>query len=140
MIVGQTFENFHEMYQRAVKIARVLEESKMEKLALAAGKRKMGPPWKGFLSNKRFRSDNYQGNGKQPAEGRTNPRCETCGKYHRGVCVFAAWCFECGKPGHMARDCPKLNQINPRRQPPTDQPRPSAPAGRGRPPVVRPNQ
>ena len=28
MIVGETFENFHEMYQRAVKIAMVLEESK----------------------------------------------------------------------------------------------------------------
>ena len=28
MIAGQTFENFHEMYQRAMKIARVLEESK----------------------------------------------------------------------------------------------------------------
>ena len=27
MIAGQTFENFREMYQQAVKIARVLEES-----------------------------------------------------------------------------------------------------------------
>jgi len=59
MIVGQTFDNFHEMYQRAMKIARVLEQTKMEKQALDVGKRKMGPPRKGFPSNKRFRSDNY---------------------------------------------------------------------------------
>ena len=42
MIAGQTFANFQEMYQRAVKIARVLEESRVEKQALEAGKRKMG--------------------------------------------------------------------------------------------------
>ena len=31
MIAGQTFDNFHDMYQWAVKIAKVLEETKMEK-------------------------------------------------------------------------------------------------------------
>ena len=72
MIAGQTFENSHEMYQWAVKIARVLEESKMEKQALEAGKRKMGSPRRGFPSNKRFRNDNYQGKGKQLIEGRTH--------------------------------------------------------------------
>jgi len=117
MIVGQTFENFHEMYQQAMKIARVLEESKIEKQALDVGKRKMGPPRKGFLGNKRFRFDNYQGKGKQPVEWQTNSRCETCGKYHGGVCVFAERCFECGEPGHRIKDCPKLDQSGPRRQP-----------------------
>jgi len=68
MIAGQTFENFHEMYQQAMKIARVLDKIRMEKQALDAGKRKMGPPRKGFPGNKRFRLDNYQGKGKQPAE------------------------------------------------------------------------
>jgi len=67
MIAGQTFDNFHSMYQRAVKIARVLEETKMEKQALAFGKRKMGPPRMGFPGNKRFRPDNYHRKGKQPA-------------------------------------------------------------------------
>jgi len=33
MIAGQTFDNFHDMHQRAVKIARGLEESKKEKLS-----------------------------------------------------------------------------------------------------------
>jgi len=54
MIASQTFENFYEMYQRAVKIARVLEESKMKKQASEARKRKMGPPRRGFPSNRRF--------------------------------------------------------------------------------------
>jgi len=40
----------------------------------------------------------------------------------------------------MARDCPNLNQNEPRRQPPSDQPRSTAPAGRGRPPAARSNQ
>jgi len=31
MIADQTFENLHEMYQRSMKITRVLEESRMEK-------------------------------------------------------------------------------------------------------------
>jgi len=34
MIAGQTFDNFHDMYQRVVKIARVLEESKKRKSSL----------------------------------------------------------------------------------------------------------
>ena len=38
MIAGQTFDNFHDMYQRVVKIARVLEESRKERQALALGK------------------------------------------------------------------------------------------------------
>ena len=41
MIGGQTFQNFQDMYQRAVKIARVLEESENENRALNLGKRKM---------------------------------------------------------------------------------------------------
>jgi len=42
MISGQTFQNFQEMYQRAVKIARLLEELENENRALNLGKRKMG--------------------------------------------------------------------------------------------------
>ena len=57
------------MYQRAVKIARILEESRLEKQAMEAGKRKIGQPGRGFPSNKRFKYGNYPGKGKQPAEG-----------------------------------------------------------------------
>ena len=40
MIAGQTFENFQAMYQKAVKIARVLEEFESENQALNLEKRK----------------------------------------------------------------------------------------------------
>jgi len=42
MIAGQTFQKFQDMYQRAVKIARVLEQLKNENRALNLGKRKNG--------------------------------------------------------------------------------------------------
>ena len=45
----------------------------MEKQALDAGKRKMGPPRKGFPGNKRFRSDNYQGKGYSLQNGELTP-------------------------------------------------------------------
>ena len=77
MIAGQTFANFQEMYQRAVKIARVLVESRLEKQTLEAGKRKIGQPGRGFPSYKRSRYDNYPGKGKQPVEG-GDSRCQEC--------------------------------------------------------------
>jgi len=89
-----------------VKIARVLEESRLEKQALEAGKRKMGQPGRGFPSNKRFKYGNYQGKGKQPAERGNIPECKFCGKHNRGECVFAPRCLECREPGHMVRNCP----------------------------------
>jgi len=61
------------MYQRAIKIARVLEELRKERQALALGKQKMEPFRKGFSGNKRFRPNDYQGKGKGPMEGKTNP-------------------------------------------------------------------
>ena len=58
MLVGQTFENFQEMYERAVKIARVLEETEQENGAVNFGKRKIEfGKWKSKLRNmKRFNS------------------------------------------------------------------------------------
>jgi len=41
MIASQTFQNFQDMYQRAVKITRVLEESENENRALNLRKHKM---------------------------------------------------------------------------------------------------
>jgi len=71
MIAGQTFQNFQDMYQRAVKIARVLEESENENRAPNLGKRKMGNYRGGFGGG--FKGGNYkeyrpsypQGKGKQ---------------------------------------------------------------------------
>jgi len=98
MIAGQNFDNFHDMYQRAVKMARVLEESKRESQALALGKQKIEPYRKGFLGNKRFRPDNYQGKGKQPVEWQTYLQCKTCGRHHMGARNFEVRYFGCGEP------------------------------------------
>lgn len=43
----------------------------------------------------------------QPPAGQTYPTCATCGKRHLGRCMFGQnVCFKCGKPNHLARDCP----------------------------------
>jgi len=57
MIAGHTFDHFQDMYQRAVKIARVLDESENESHALSQGKRKMEPFRGGFRggSNKQYK-------------------------------------------------------------------------------------
>ncbi|XP_028121535.1 uncharacterized protein LOC114318775 [Camellia sinensis] len=39
------------------------------------------------------------------------PTCPECGKKHHGVCYQASGaCFNCGKTGHMVRDCPMFRQ------------------------------
>jgi len=105
------------MYQRAVKIARILEESRKERQALGLVKRKMESFKKGFLGNKRFRSDDYQGKGKGPIEGQANPQCQTCGRYHTGACNLEVRCFRCGEPGHMKRNCPKAPKTTAKHNP-----------------------
>jgi len=67
----------------------------------------MEPFRKGFLGNKRFRPDDYQGKGKGHMEGQTNPQCRTCGRYYVGACNLEVQCFGCGEPGHIKRNCPK---------------------------------
>jgi len=54
--------------------------------------------------------------------------------------MFIEWCFECGESGHIKKDFPKINWGNTRKQPPTDQPRPSAPVNRRQLPAARTNQ
>ena len=65
IIVGQTFENFQDMYQRAIKIAHVLEESESASRALTLRKRKMEPSKRGFQggSYKKYRTNYPQGKG-----------------------------------------------------------------------------
>jgi len=41
VITGQTFANFQEMYQRAVKVARVLEENEKEAQTLNLERKRM---------------------------------------------------------------------------------------------------
>jgi len=81
MIAGQTFENFQDMYQRAVKISRVYDESESENRALNLGKRKMGLHTGGFRGRnyKLYKLSYSQGKGKQPMAGEIDPSVDHMG-------------------------------------------------------------
>ena len=68
MTAGQTFENFEDIYQEAVKIARVLEELESESRAMNLGKRKLELNRGGFkgMNSKQLMPGKPQGKGKQP--------------------------------------------------------------------------
>ncbi|XP_041011402.1 uncharacterized protein LOC121255191 [Juglans microcarpa x Juglans regia] len=54
--------------------------------------------------DKRPHIQNRQG---QPPVEQTYPTCATCGRRHLGMCMYGQnVCFKCGKPNHLARDCP----------------------------------
>jgi len=57
MTAEQTFENFEDIYQEAVKIARVLEETETENRVANLGKLKLDLNRKGFrgMNPKQFR-------------------------------------------------------------------------------------
>jgi len=96
IIAGQTFVNFQEMYQRAVKVARVLEENEKEAQTLNL-ERKRRENFKQDPQSrieKRNRPNYPPEKGKQPMTRPPNP-CRYCGKLHGGVCLFGQGrCYE----------------------------------------------
>ena len=109
------------MYQRAVKIARVLEESENETRALNLGKRKMGSQQGGFGS--RFQGGSYrpyrpnypQDKGKQPMGKQGRPLCGKCKRHHFRPCnLDNIQCFGCWEVGHKMGECPKAAWNQPR--------------------------
>ncbi|XP_028112589.1 uncharacterized protein LOC114310698 [Camellia sinensis] len=47
-----------------------------------------------------------------PNQG-TIPICSECGKRHHGICQWKSGaCYQCGKTGHLIKDCPQRNQRN----------------------------
>jgi len=140
VIAGQTFANFQEMYQRAVKVARVIEENKQENQSLNLEGRKREFPRQSFLnqSDKRFRPDFPPGKGKQPMfKPPSYPTCRICGKNHSGRCLYEGlYCYECGQRGHKRNECPRLLGNQQRVILPTAPPRP--PLAPSRPPFAAP--
>jgi len=148
VITWHTFANFQEMYQRAVKIIRVVEENERESQALNLEKRRREinrQGWQGRNDN-RPKLNYPLEKGKQPMFGPPkNSVCQNCGRNHTGRCFFAPGndhCYECGEWGHKKYQCPKLMRGQDRTQVPTEQPgpltapvRPTAVAPQGRPPA-----
>ena len=134
------------MYQRTVKVARVMEENKQETQALNLEGRKREFPRQSFLnqSDKRFIPDFPLGRGKQPMFRPLNyPTCRICGKNHSGRCLYEGlYYYECGQRGHKKSECLKLMGSQNRAiapiappRPPLAPPRPPFTAPRGRPPM-----
>ena len=71
MIVGHAYANFQEMYQRAVKIARIMNETEIENREKGQAKRKFAPEGSNSRGNrnfKRFKLGMRQNKGKQPTQ------------------------------------------------------------------------
>ena len=111
MIAGHVFTSFQEMYQRAVKIARVIEETEAESRQLGQAKRKFGPGGFSTQGNKRFSNSNPaqdRGKGIQAASRREVEPCSQCGRMHSGQCRYGTQeCYGCGSTDHRIADCPK---------------------------------
>jgi len=84
MIAGHSFENFKEMYQRAVKLARVLEETNWENRASNLGKRKIDYNNRELrgVNPKRFNTEGPQNKGKQPMSWQNRTPYRTYDKLH----------------------------------------------------------
>ena len=133
VIAGHTFANFQEMYQRAIKIARLVEENERESQVLNLEKRRRGTARQGWQGryDKRPKPSFPVDKGKQPKYG----TCKDCGKNHPERCYFGSdRCYECEEQGHKRNQCPKLVRGQDRTQFLTEQLRPmTAPT---RPPVA----
>jgi len=147
VIAGQTFANFQEMHQRAVKVAHVLEDNEKEAqtLNLERKRRENFKQDSQSRTEKRNRPNYPPGKGKRPMTRPPNP-CRYCGKLHGGVCLFGQGrCYECRELGHKRNECPKLMEGQSRAplpmgppRPSTAPPRPPVPPTRGRPPAPGP--
>jgi len=125
------------MYQRAVKVAPVMEENKRgtQALNLEGWKREFPRQTFPTQSDKRFQPDFLPERGKQLMyRPPSYPTCKTCGKHHSERCLCEDfYCYECG---HRRSEVPKLLGSQQRVIPPTVPQRP--PVAPPRPPSVPP--
>ena len=108
MIAGRVFTNFQEMYQRAVKIARVIEETEAERRQMGFAKRKFGEGGSSTQGNSKSRNFNNGDKGKQVILRQEMKPCNQCGRIHSGQCRYGTQeCYGCGAMDHKIANCPK---------------------------------
>ncbi|XP_028127173.1 uncharacterized protein LOC114323719 [Camellia sinensis] len=76
--------------------------------------------WKGKRQNTQWSKGSPTPQNKKQTLGSLNtttpsqdsmPTCPECGKKHHGTCYRKSGaCFQCGKTGHLIKDCPQRNQ------------------------------
>ena len=108
---GHSFEFFQEIYQWAVKIAKVLEETERENKATNLGKRKIEYDNRELKGGnpKRFNTGGPQNKGQQPIPWQNRTPWNTCGRFYLGQCTIEVMqCYGCGEVGHKMNNCLKV--------------------------------
>jgi len=90
MITDQTFENFQEMYQHVIKVARVLEDTKWENKDANLRKRKIefGNRGPRAGNSKWFNAGRPQDKGQRPMAWQSRPPCRICGRSYMAPCTL----------------------------------------------------
>jgi len=103
-----TFPNLQTLYQKAIKVERVIIECEASELAMQQkGKREVESSQAGVRRNGRKPNSNHQSQ-KDRTPYEPSPRCEACGKLHNGPCArLIGVCFGCGEIGHYQNQCLK---------------------------------
>jgi len=86
MIAAHVFTSFQEMYQRAVKIARVIAETEAESRKIGLAKRKFNHGESSAQGSNKISNFNNRGKGKQFVPRQELEPCNQCGRMYSGQC------------------------------------------------------